>query len=120
MKSEVTTELYAPPGYDELSAESKGMVCNGCGPKGLGSWIIPDTLWGLSIEECCNIHDYMYKVGESDNDKREADRVFLNNMLRVVDSGHPLLKFMRKRRAWKYYEAVSHFGGPAFWSGKNK
>ena len=120
MTSEQTIELYEPPGYADLSPESKALICSGCGTKGLGAVLVPNTLWGLSIEECCNIHDYMYKVGKTIEHKREADRVFLNNMLRVVDTGSKWMKFLRKRRAWKYYEAVSHFGGPAFWSGKDK
>jgi len=42
-------------------------------------------------------------------------------MLRLIESagGWWILKRMRRTRALIYYEAVKHFGGPAFWSGKN-
>lgn len=112
------TKLWSPPGYHDLTPELKKSICNGCGTKGLGGWFVPDTLYGLSIEECCNIHDFMYRVGAIIQDKQEADRTFLNNMLRVVDTGSTWLKPFRKRRAVKYYHAVDLFGGPAFWSGK--
>ena len=110
-------KLYAPIDYWDMPAEEKDRTCNGCGTKGLGGWFVPDTLWGLSITECCNIHDYMYSRGLHINDKDEADRAFLNNMLRVIDEGTQwkLVKWLRHRRAWAYYQVVSQFGGPAFW-----
>jgi hypothetical protein len=78
-------------------------------------------MYGLSITEAANIHDYMYYVGMTLEDKREADRVFLNNMIRIIEANSKfwVLEFLRKRRAKKYYLAVDWFGGPAFWSGKN-
>ena len=115
----MTTNLWSPPGYRELSYIDKAEICSGCGTKGFGAWIVPNTLWGLNIEEACNIHDYMYKFGETIEDKNEADRTFLNNMIRTIEGTNKWLKPLRLRRAWKYYEAVAHFGGPAFWSGKN-
>ena len=65
--------------------------------------------------------------------KGEADRTFLNNILRFIKFKtnkylintkyfkirNPLL-ILRKRRAYKYYLAVKHFGGPAFWKDKNE
>ena len=112
-------ELFAPKGYRDLSPAEHARICNGCGTKGLGGYIVPDTLWGLEIEECCHIHDYMWSQGKTIEDKAQADRVFLNNMLRVIDEGSKWLRFLRRRRAFKYYEAVAVFGGPAYWSGKN-
>ena len=113
--------LYAPPGYIEATTEVRRLAVNGCGPGGWKIDVIPDTLWGLDITEACNIHDWMYTAGSTIDDKDEADRVFLNNMIRIVNAGThcwPLLP-LRRRAARIYYEFVSHFGGPAFWSGKN-
>ena len=55
-------------------------------------------------------------------DKEEADRVFLNNMLRIIEAKTKfgLLKPLRNRRALKYYEAVKYFGGRSFWKNKNQ
>ena len=64
----------------------------------------------------------MYAVGVTQADKDEADRVFLNNMLRIIEAKTEFgpLKPLRNRRALKYYEAVKYFGGSAYWNHKNK
>jgi len=113
--------LFAPEAYRAMTDASKAAVCNGCGSKGLGGWIVPDTLWGLSITETCNIHDYMYEVGTTIKDKNSADRAFLNNMLRVIDACTKwgIVKTLRKNRAYIYYSVVKKFGGPAFWASNN-
>ena len=103
--------LYKPEGYDPT-------VTNGCGSGRLGAVLVPDSLVGLCIKEACNIHDYMYHVGVTIEDKKLADRVFLNNMSRIVLlEGGPLLQ-PRLALVRKYYEVVKYFGGPAFWKGK--
>jgi len=114
-------DLYAPPGYVAASAEVRALVSNGCGPGGWKVDLVPDRIYGLNIRPACDIHDWMYAIGETVTDKAEADRVFLNNMLRLVAAaGGPwLLGRLRRQRCRTYYEAVQHFGGPAFWEGKN-
>ena len=113
--------LFAPEAYWKLTPEQKARIVNGCGPGRFGSKLVPDRLWGLSILAACEIHDYMYAVGETIEDKDEADRVFLNNMLRLIDKagGRWIIKAMRRHAAVKYYRAVADFGGIAFWAGKN-
>lgn len=78
-------ELYAPKEYWKLSFESKREICNSCGASSALFDFVPDNIYGLDISECCNIHDYMYHIGETIEDKFEADRVFLNNLIRIVD-----------------------------------
>jgi len=113
-------QLFAPSDYWKLTDEEKAEICNGCGTKGLGGWLVPDTLWGLSIVEACNIHDFMYKVGKRPYDKDSADRSFLNNMIRIINARSGiLLRGLRRYRAMSYYSAVKDFGGPAFWNAKN-
>lgn len=116
-----TVELFAPEGYWTLTPAQKKDLCNGCGPKKLAGWIIPDTIWGLCITAACDIHDYMYRTGNFYADKTEADRVFLNNMIRLIDARtrYRWLKLLRLLRAYTYYRAVDLFGGPFFWFGKN-
>lgn len=114
------TQLYAPVGYQRLLPEEKADICNGCGAKfGVSKWLVPNRMWGLNVKEACNIHDYMYHIGSTLEDKAEADRVFLNNAIRLINDASPWLAGFRRRRALKYYEAVHLVGGAAFWKGKN-
>jgi hypothetical protein len=110
--------LFAPEQYNKLTPEQKKRLCNGCGAKGGIS--VPNTFYGLSMKECCNIHDFMYSKGRSLEDKNKADRVFLNNCVRTITAKSSwILKPLRLARAKEYYLAVKYFGADAFWSGKN-
>ena len=111
-------KLFEPEGYKALTAAEKSKICNGCGSKGLGGWLVPDTVWGLNITDCCNIHDYMYSQGATLKDKEYADRIFLNNLVRKIDSGSKLFKWLRRRRALTMHWAVDTFGEAAFWDKK--
>lgn len=112
--------LWTPPSFRKASTKEKLRVCNGCGPAGWKFDLIPDKVYGLSIAEACDIHDWMYHKGQSIEDKDKADRVFLNNMVRIVlgKSRFKFMRVLRRRRCYSYYLAVSKFGGPAFWNGK--
>lgn len=114
-------KLFGPRGYWQLNPLEKAKICNGCGPGGVLAWLIPDTVWGLDITEACNIHDYMYVMGKTEADRNEADRVFRNNMIRLVDhaEGNWLIRKLRLYRVRTYYFQVSQYGGPYFWDGKN-
>jgi hypothetical protein len=114
-------KLYAPGLYWALSPEGKADICNGCGTKGF-TWLVPDSMYGLDISEACNIHDFMYVVGVDEEDRAEADRVFKNNLFRIIEakSKWAIIKILRRRRAVTYYQAVRMFGGPPFWNGKNE
>ncbi len=112
--------LYAPKTYWRLTPTAKALICNGCGTSGWKGRLVPGHLLWLSIKEACDIHDFMYHVGVTLADKEEADRVFLNNMLRIVEAESVwFLKRIRRHMAVDYYGAVRDFGGPAFWDGKN-
>lgn len=111
--------LYAPPRYWDLSEKTRQLLSNGCGTDGWKGKLVPESMYGLNISAACDIHDYMYLIGETQVDKEEADRVFLNNLLRIIENRGGWLAWFRRRRALKYYEAVEQFGGPAFWNEKN-
>ena len=112
--------LCEPISYQEASKAKRNKVVNGCGSAKAKFDFVPDTIYGLCITPACNIHDWMYHLAPPDIIfKREADRVFLNNVLRIIEDNGGLLKWFRKRRALKYYLSVKYFGGPAFWNGKN-
>jgi len=117
----IPVELYAPHAYENLTTELKTKICNGCGPSGWKGRLILDHVYGIYIGEACNIHDYMYEAGLTLEDKDEADRVFLNNLLRIVDAGTESrwMRALTHRRVLTYYTAVSLGGGPYFWNDKN-
>jgi hypothetical protein len=108
----------------------------GCGPGGFGDFLVPDKLFGvINVVEACKIHDYMYKRERDLEGKKKADRIFLNNMVRIViamtapdEDGFTVkeAEVMHRRKeaclaeARTYYTMVKWFGGPAFWDGKNK
>ena len=116
------TELFAPAEYWKATDAARAEVCNGCGTKGLAGILVPDNLDGLSITECCNIHDWMYTFGSKQEDKDEADIVFLNNMVRLINANQTIepLMAVRRQHCMLYYSAVRDFAGPAFWDNKNK
>lgn len=112
-------EIYAPKEFwsDEY------YLNRGCGPGPFGDKFVPDKLWWhCNIQLACAIHDFMYRYGEMIEDKEKADRVFLNNMQRIIDChGYPkLIKRMMYWSAYRYYLVVKKYGGPAFWNDKNK
>lgn len=122
----MVADIYKPMSYRQAADFEKERVCNGCGP---GSWkidLVPDRIYGLDISEACNVHDWMYYEGRTSGDKSRADRAFLENILIIIDNQYckkkrwyrGILRFLRRRRAYKYYEAVSNFGDDAFNSDK--
>jgi len=58
--------IYFPKGWDLLNEAQKMVICNGCGGKMLK---VPDKILGLDIKLVCNIHDFMYAMGETEEDK---------------------------------------------------
>jgi hypothetical protein len=85
---------------------------NGCGPKGTFGKLIPDSLLGVSVHEACNLHDELYSQGGTSKERKEADKFFLDEMLKIVDknSESHLLKVLRKSQAYLYFYAVRLFG----------
>ena len=114
----VTPGLFAPESYRKATADLVNEIVNGCGAGNARFDFVPDTILGLSISECCNVHDWMYSFGSNLEDKKQADRVMLNNCLRVIEKKGGWLKSWRRIRAREYYLAVKSFGGPAYWEGK--
>lgn len=112
-------ELYAPPDYWALTDDERACY-NGCGTSGWKGAVVPETMWGLNVTRACNIHDHMYKYGMSEEDRAEADRVFLNNLMRIINARGGWLTWLRRYRAVTYYNFVRKYGSVHFWDGKNK
>lgn len=112
--------LWAPTSFLTTDLDTLLDVCNGCGAANAKFDFVPDRIYGTYIGYACVIHDWMYDVGRTIEDKEEADRVFLNNLLRLISREEKWYKpnFLMRRRAYKYYWAVKCFGGPAYWQGK--
>ena len=116
---EAKVKLYKPKDYDITPKEQLEKICNGCGPAGWKAKF--NSILGCNVSECCQIHDFQYEFGESLEDKRSADRVFLNNLLRVINSkdSWKITTYFRRKIAYGYYKAVDRYGGPAYWADKN-
>ena len=101
-------KLSGPPEYFDASADARAEICSGCGPEGFFGKLVPDTLYGLSITEACNIHDWRYARRYN---RWLADAEFLANMLSLIES-RPWspLKPLRRYRAITYYSVVREFG----------
>ena len=121
-------KLFAPLVYGDqpcsfhfATPDQKADATGGCGPGGMGDLLVPDTLWGLSVRRSCQIHDWMYTFGETEDDKTRADLIFLNNMVREIKAAKSwgLLENLRLHRAKIYYHAVSIFGGSSFHDSSN-
>ena len=110
-------ELKAPSSFWRASREEGDSVVGGCGPGYWGDFLVPDRIWWLSIERACRIHDWMYALGETREDKIEADLYFLFNMLELIRAGtrSRILRYLRDRTAFTYYQAVS-YGGDEFFN----
>lgn len=89
--------------HDEIPQEILEKECNGCGNKSLGK-IIPEFVF----HKCCNIHDYMYVLGGTKDNKRMSDLVFYYNMIRNST------KWWHRTVAWTYHYFVRHFGKDSF------
>ena len=114
-------DLLSPKGYAFLSKEVKAAVCNGAGAKDdWKSQFIPEKLLGLNCTECFNIHDYMYYIGTSPEDKCYADMTLLINLVRTINNRGGILSFPRRFFAITYYDFVYDFGHAAFYKQKEK
>ena len=110
-------KLYAPDEYWKLSEEEKDKYCNGCGGRGGKlNFLIPQG----KFEECCNIHDYMYSIGTTNEDKRIADATFINNMSQVIKELKGISKIYYKTLSKIFYNSVKDFGEYYFWRDKVK
>lgn len=105
--------LVAPTGFWNATEEQITEHTGGCGPGKLGDAFVPDTMWGESVFLACQIHDWMYFTGRTEQDKRTADICFLVNMVLLVDDGEAL-DLLRLRRVMTYYCAVARCGKEAF------
>ena len=111
--------LVAPITFREASLKELVKVCNGCGSGCAKFDFVPDKIYGTYIGAACDIHDWEYEIGLTEDDKEVADRTFLFNTLTLIDKDCAKKwykpRFLMRRRAQKYYAAVKLFGDKAFY-----
>lgn len=98
--------LLAPAAFWLLTPDQLREISNGMGPKGFGL-MVPDTMWGLDVSICGDIHDFMYSLPGK---KHLADKVFRENLFSVIAHKGGPLAFARRNRARIYFWAVDTFG----------
>ena len=115
-KAELKYGLKVPKRLYTYDDATLALIVNGCGPRGFGDKIVPDKILFLSVKMACIIHDFMYESGTTPAHKTKADDWFLDNMLAIIkhDSGFFLLRVLRERLAFGYYQVVSEFGEKCF------
>ena len=108
--------LLAPDSFWETDEQTLSMMVGGCGPGKYGDYLVPDSMYGLSIKAACIVHDYEYAIGKVMNDKRRADLHFLENLLFIVNkkSKWKIAKWFRGYRVMSYYLAVANGGDSSF------
>ena len=107
-------KLYTPFSYTEASCEELAKVCNGCGAK--DGMKFPGVMWGLSIVDACNIHDWMFHVGVTQGDFEFANNMFDHNLRMIIKAeSNWFMRPLRLARADKYSYGVEKFGESAYW-----
>jgi len=109
---EIRNGIQAPFEFWNLTIKEKLEVSNGWGPKKYG-YLVPDTVYGLSITLAWDIHDFMYS-GRVQCIKKEADNIFMDNMTILIRSGSLWLLPLREHRILMYYLAVKNLGNNCF------
>ena len=96
-----------------LSIQNKIGSSGGCGPGKLGDWLVPDTVYGLSIKPACYIHDCRYYDADTRDKRFAADKELFDNAERIIrlKSRNKLMVWLRMSRLLKYYAAVRWCGG---------
>ncbi len=95
----------------------------GCGPGKIGDWLVPDTVYGLSIRDACRIHDWdtRHGSGVSKEHRKLCDVRFKDNMFIIVKAGTDNWFLLRVRltRCRFYFWMVRSCGKNAYWGERN-
>lgn len=105
--------LRAPKGF----LDSEMAVSGSCGPgTGFKEKIIPDSILGVSIKPACAIHDYCYKIFDTEEEKIDSDLELFANAIRIINqkSKSKILSFFRSMIVSIYFLAVFYGGDKAF------
>jgi hypothetical protein len=95
--------------YRDLTPEEKAEHTNGCGAK--GGWFNPPD---FIFTEDCNRHDWLYTLGGSEEDRKLADQILLDDMLLAAASTSWWGRWRYRILAHIYYRAIRLFGAKYF------
>jgi hypothetical protein len=122
---EISQQLYkgyylsAPNSFWAATIEDREEIINGCGPRGVLDWLIPDKIFGLPIRPACEIHDWCFAVWDDRAGFTLSNKLFRNNMQRIIWTWFTKTKqgffkrlVLRSRMiaAFVYYSAVNNLG----------
>jgi len=110
--------VEAPATFWEMDEATIAMIVGGCGPRGFGDKIVPDSIFWLSIKASCIVHDLEYEIGTIILSKIIADNRFRKNMKYLIEknSKYNWVKKLRLYFAEKYYFVVHEFGTDSFYN----
>ena len=110
-------KLIDPAGYYDIPKEERDTW--GCGPGGFGDVLVPDTVYGLSVNAACRRHDFRYRFRDPKTEKTRKldDQEFLYNMQAIVlnSTKNWLMRRLRLTRCRTMYHAVRWFGKGAYY-----
>lgn len=93
-----------------------------CGPEKWNErFYVFDKMFGLRISPACWVHDRMWELAmPSWQDFHYSNSVFLHNLLTIINTRSELsfLRFLRRHKAFAYYDAIDLHGGKYFWDYK--
>ena len=101
-------DLVSPVSLYRASDEDRSKVFNKCGPEGIASYLVPNSLLGVDISTSCNIHDWTYVEAKNQLEHKISDEIFLENMKQQVrnKTSDPVLKTLRFGMAYLYFSVV--------------
>jgi hypothetical protein len=118
-------KLYAPAAYWSMHPKDKEMLCSEENRKKF--YFINNKILWIDITEAINILMYMYHIGRDRFDLEGAHNVFMNNIVRIIES--KMRKYFWKKLnpiitlclyiASKYYNKILNYGPVIFWENKN-
>lgn len=110
----VRMALESPLTYQMATSAAIARVSNGCGPQCWKFDLIPDSFIGVDVSPACDIHDWMYVEGKTEEDRLKADKVFLRNLRTLVRRRGGFFFWLRMLGALLYYVGVRRHGRTAF------
>lgn len=110
----MTFDLWAPDSYRNAPADEIARVVNGCGP---GAWkfdFVPDHIFHHNIRPACNIHDWCYYIGGTEEDRAFYDLMLHNNIIRCIMNDGGTITAADLAIADQYFLCVRNFGAKYF------
>ena len=92
---------------------------NGAGPSKYGFWVRDTLFYKYCVTDAANVHDFLYsQYGPKSITRKQADGVFLELMLKKLNTQTKVSKVLNKPLVYMYYLSVRALGW-MFWSEKS-